>query len=316
MARIGKRRLVTLMMVLAGSSAAAPIRDPAFEARWRDGRAELDGYRLVVDRYGAPRSGRAALIYVTEPFSARERVKVDDPSKHPGDVLDVLKLNFVRDFQTGIYDYSTMVSTFVRTDDLSPLKVSFTSAEWCGNVYEEMLLDAGRVTQRVSSYFEGESGTRSLDRPAAGVLEDEIFIRLRGLHGEWLPAGELRRVPFLERAFWRRLAHRPARWTTATIERLVRPESVRVPAGTFRATRYVVRTEDREGTFDVELADPHRIVRWAWTPAGGGEPKHALGGFDRGELAGSARLPYWKLNRPGDERYLDSLGITPTIPRR
>jgi len=310
------KRAVSILLV-AGTCAAAPVSapDPAFEARWRDGRAELDGYRLKVNRYGAPRTGRAVLVYVTEPFSARARVKLDRPELDPRDVVDVLKLNVVRDFQTGIYDYNTMVSTFVRTDNLKPLKVSFTSTEWCGNVYAEMRLDPHRITEQVFSYFEGESGVRTIDWPAGGLLEDELLIRLRGLHGEWMRSGERKRVPFLAGAFWRRLAHRRADWTSATIERLAAPERIRVPAGTFATIVYVVRAADgREGRFHVEAADPHRIVRWEWIPPGATGQGRGLGGTDRGELTGSRRLAYWKLHDPGDERYLDSLGIGPAAP--
>ena len=115
---------------------AAPLRaaDPSFDSYWHDGKAELDGYRLELTRYGAPRPAQAVMIYVTEPFSISKHVKLDDPSRSPQDVVDVLKLNLVRDFQTGIYDYNTMVSLFVRTSDLEPLKESVTSAEWCGTV--------------------------------------------------------------------------------------------------------------------------------------------------------------------------------------
>lgn len=298
--------------LLAGCTAAAPpARDPGFGAWWHDGRAELDGYRLVVQRYGHPRAGQGVLVYVTEPFSIAQRVKVDDTARHPGDVWDVLKLNAVRDFQTGIYDYNTMVSTFVRTDDLVPVKVSFTSAEWCGNVYEELRVDSTRIGDQLFSYFEGESGSRTVPRPAGGVLEDELLILVRSLRGPWLPPGGTRQVPFLPGTLWRRLAHRPLAWGTATIARASRTSRVHVPAGTFDVDTWTVRVADgRTGTFDVEAAYPHRVVRWHWAPAAGGP---ALGGTDAGELTGSIRAAYWRLNQPGGERWLDSLGIAPTV---
>src|SRR5437867_10830625 len=56
-----------------------------FDAVWHAGRAEVDGYRLTVERYGHPRSGRGVLVYVTEPFSRSRHVKVDDPSANPAD---------------------------------------------------------------------------------------------------------------------------------------------------------------------------------------------------------------------------------------
>ena len=282
---------------------AAPA--PSFDAHWHDGKAELDGYRLRLTRYGSPRAGRAVAIYVTEPFSRSRHVKLDHPAS-PGDTVDVLKLNLARDFQTGIYDYHTLVSLFSTTADFTPLKVAFTSSEWCGQVYEELNVAEGRLSQRLSSYFDGESAERTLERPAGGVIEDELFILLRGLRGPYLTPGGHRAVPFLASPFYRRMSHGEATWTTARIQRLARPEAVVVPAGRFMADVYVVRPGDgREGRFFVERSHPNRIVRWAWTTAAGG----CREGMDSGELAGTARLEYWRLHGVGDERYLGRIGL-------
>ena len=285
-----------------------------FDTRWHDGKAELNGYRLTVERYGHPRIGRAVLIYVTEPFSRSKHVKVDDPSKNPADTFDALKLNLVRHFQTGVYDYSTMVSLFTRSSDFVPVKATFTSAEWCGQVYEELNFDGARLAERFFSYFENESSEQTLPAPADGVVEDNLFILLRGLREDFLAPGQKRSVPFLASAFYRRLTHQTLAWSTATIERLSGSEMVRVPAGTFEAWVYVVKPADgREGRFFIEREDPHRVLRWAWAPPPKGATgrAHLLGGTDSGELTGSSRLQYWKLHDPGDETYLEALGLQP-----
>jgi len=303
--------VIVLLLLAAAPPAPAEAPDPSFDTHWHDGKAELDGYRLTIDRYGHQRRGRAVAIYVTEPFSRSQHVKLDDPSKTPGDAVDVLKLNLVRDFQTGIYDYHTMVSLFATTADFAPLKLALTSSEWCGQVYEELNLSGSTLSQRRSSYFEGESAERTLAIPSGGVIEDELFILLRGLRAPYLSAGGSRTAPFLASAFYRRLAHRAATWTTVRIERRVRPETVVVPAGRFATDVYVVRTEDgREGRFDVERSHPHRIVRWAWTPAAAGGRRE---GMDSAELTGTTRLEYWRLNGPGDQRYLGRIGLGPEV---
>ncbi len=151
--------LVAISFIRAAPPMAEPGGDPDFGSYWHDGKAELDGYRLRVLRYGHPRRGRAVLVYVTEPFSASKHVKVDDASKNPADTFDALKLNFVRRFQTGIYDYHTMVSLFTRSSDFSPVKITFTSAEWCGQVYEQLEFVGTRVPERFDSYFENESAS-------------------------------------------------------------------------------------------------------------------------------------------------------------
>src|SRR5512142_2190543 len=93
-------RCAAMCAALASSTAA---RADDFWTFWGDGKAELDGYALVEPRYGQLREGTAVAIFVTEDFSDALRVKAD-PGKHPkSDVVPVMKVNLVRDFQTGIY---------------------------------------------------------------------------------------------------------------------------------------------------------------------------------------------------------------------
>ena len=302
------------MLVVAAASSPAVNGQTDFGAHWHDGRAELNGYRWSVTRYGQPRDGQAVMIFVTEPFSDSKRVKVDDPSKDPPDTLDVLKLNLVRDFQTGIYDYNTMTSVFVRTADFTPLKVSFTSAEWCGHVYEELIIGPKRIEQRFFSYFEDESSTGTLPGRPDGVGGDDLFILLRGLRGAYLEPGQKRTVPFLAGAFARRLRHIPLAWGTAEIERLTGTREIEVPAGTFTVDVYVVRPDDgRVGTFFIEQPYPHRIVRWQWKATGTG--RRASEAAETGELTGTSRVEYWRLNSNGDERHLEQLGVTTVVPQ-
>lgn len=305
-------------LVLGAAMAVVPVEGdaspPEFGSHWHDGKAELDGYRLTVQRYGQRRSGRAVMIYVTEPFSESRRVKVEDPSRDPADTFDALKLNLVREFPTGIYDYHTVISLFTRSADFSPVKLAYSSAEWCGQVYEQLDFQRTGITSRLHSYFEGESSTRTLERAPRGVVEDELFILLRGLRGAFLEPGETRTVPFLASPFYRRLTHQPIAWTSATLARSRTTERVRVPAGTFEADVIEVRPADgRVGRFHVEQAYPHRIVKWSWTRGAAGS-RERLEGTDAGELTGTARLEYWRLQGEGDERYLERLGLSRPTP--
>jgi hypothetical protein len=272
--------------------------DDPFESHWRDGKAEIDGYRLVVSRYGQDRDGAAVMVFVTEPFSESKRVKEDRPPANPRDTIDVLKLNLVRDFQTGIYDYNTMVSLFVRSSNFEPLKISFSSAEWCGQVYAELVFRGKQIRGMYASYFEDESGPIAISRPKGGLTEDELFVALRGLRGDFLPPGEQRRVPYLPGVFFTRLFHQPLAWTEAVVKRDAKPQTVTVSAGTFETMLYDLRIGDgRVGAFYIEAAYPHRIVKWSLPPD------------VSGELTGSTRLAYWKLNRAGDESYLNEIGL-------
>jgi hypothetical protein len=289
-------RLATMMMALLALITTTAVADQ-FGDHWYDGKAELDGYRLKVSRYKELRDGTAVMIFVTEPFSESERVKVNDHKKNPSDVVDVLKLNLVRDFQTGIYDYNTMTSVFVRSSDFEPLKLTFSSAEWCGHVFTEMIFRE-KVEGHISSYFEGESGDIDMERPEGSIVGDNLFVLLRGLRGDYLGAGESKRVKLLPGAYYSRLTHRPIEYTDATISRAAAIESITVPAGSFEVMRYDVTVgDDRRGVFWIESAYPHRIVRWELPPDASGE------------LTGSARLEYWRLNGEGDESYLEQIGL-------
>ena len=288
------------LLLLLFLSLAAPSSAQDFWRHWGDGKAELNGYTLKQPRYGALREGKAVLVFVTEDFSDALRVKAD-PGRHPAaDVYPVLKLNAVRDFQTGIYDYNVMTSAFLRVAPGWPVaKVSFSSQEWCGHVWHQITPRNGRLQGLFHSYFDGEAdGTDDLPFPKDGVLEDALPILLRRWNGAYLKAGEARTVPFLPSLLWVRLNHRPLAWTTANVARAASPRAVTMPAGRFEVDVYSVEIADgRKLGFEIETAPPYRLVRQT--------------GPDGEELSlrGSTRLPYWQLNAPGGEKHLKELGL-------
>jgi hypothetical protein len=291
--------------------ASAPLFADEFWRTWGDGKAELDGYALTQPRYGHLRAGTAVMVFVTEDFSESARVKAD-PGKHPkSEVHPVLKLNFIRDFQTGIYDYNVMTSTFVRTEfsgaDLWPLdKTSFSSQEWCGQVYMQWIPRGGELVGVVHSYFDGEEAEPRLPLPKGGVLEEQIPILIRGLRGPWLQPGEKRTLPFLPSQLHARLQHVPAAWGEATVERAPRSEKVekvKSVLGELAADSYRIAVRGGDTTtWTVEAAEPHRILAWKSTSG------------EAGQLTGSQRLVYWEMNQPGGEKALKALGLSPLQP--
>lgn len=284
-------------------TAAASPAAPTFEQHWQDGQAEISGYRLTVNRYGEPRLGQAVMIYVTEPFSTSQFVKVDDAAAAPGDTFEALKLNLIRDFQTGVYDYNTMVSVFTRSADFSPVKITCSVAEWCGHVFEEMRFHVDRIETRIASYFQGESAEILLDPRPDAVAEDALFIQLRGLRGPRLEPGETEMISLIESAFLRRLHHRALHWEEALLTRREGTVRTEVPAGEFDVTVYELSVPDQPPrTYFVEEAYPHRIIRYEF------------GQSETLELTGTARMPYWELNGAGDESHLEAVGLQP-LPR-
>ncbi|MBX2801145.1 MAG: hypothetical protein KTR31_25920 [Myxococcales bacterium] len=299
--------LLTALSLVACSDGAeaseatpvAPTLSSAFWDHWGDGRAELSGYRLKTPRYGEIREGRATLVVVTETFTDATRVKSD--GRHD-DEYPVLKLNEVRDFQTGIYDYNVMTSSFLRLDGSGPIgepvKVSMGMQEWCGHVYEQLVPRDDALTWTSHSYFDGEADReRALPRKRGGVLLDALPLLVRGLVGPLVKPGARATYPALPTLTHGRLAHTDPRWTTVSIQHDADSTSVTVPAGTFETT--TVHTSVAGGastTWSVETAWPHRLIRWERSDG------------EVAELLGVERLAYWQRNREGDESLVEGLG--------
>ena len=152
------------------------------EKYWYAGDAEISSYKLEQARYGEIHEGQAVMIFVTEPFSANNMVKVDAPSDSD---ISVLKLNYTKKFYTGLYPYSMMTSTFFPFENsLHSLKVTSSSQEWCGHTYMEMQ-NKGKFEIGINSYFENESAELSVPK---NLLEDDIWSKIR-LDPEHLPEG-------------------------------------------------------------------------------------------------------------------------------
>jgi hypothetical protein len=274
----------------------------SFWAHWGDGRAEMNAYTLTTPRYGQLRHGRTVLVFVTEDFTDAQRVKSDGGHD---DEYPVLKLNEARDFQTGIYDYNVMTSTFLRIDGRGafgmPVKVSLSVQEWCGSVYEQLLARGSELVLHGHSYFDGEADhERRLPNPQGGVSMDALPILVRGLLGDLFAPGGSTDVAVLPTLLSGRFAHQPIAWTKAHVTRSVGGQTVEVPAGSFVVHEVTVAPDGGASTtWQVEDAWPHRIVAWASTDG------------EKAELLGSERLPYWQLNHEGEEVLLEHIGLPP-----
>jgi hypothetical protein len=304
--------------VLAGCGAASPqapvmgrIYDAAFWETWGDGFAEVSTYDLVMPRYGANRDGESILIFVSETFSNRQRVKAD-PGKNPkADEFPVMKVNWQKNFQTGIYDYSEMTSAFLGLAAVDGraagtlAKVAFTRQEWCGQMFVQALFDAPRVRVAGSSYFDGDGDlTQTLPVPAKGLSEDGLVFWARGMAGPFLKPGESVEAPFLTGLRSARDAHQPLAWSRVNLARGTTTQKVETAAGEFVTDIYAANLANGKGyLFFVESDAPHRLIRWQFSSG------------ETGELYASERVKYWELNRPEGVDALRQLGLEPRAPR-
>jgi hypothetical protein len=253
----------------------------------------------------------AVTIFVTETFSNSLRVK-SDPGKRPAsDEVPVMKLNLVQDFPTGLYDYNLMTSTFVALSPVngrpagSATKVSFSSQEWCGNLFGQLLFDPGSARLTWHSYFDGEAdSSRTLAVPPDALAADAILLWARGFAGPALSPGQRREVPLAGSLRFSRLRHRPLEVGRATLTREAAITRVTVPAGAFETEK---RTVEIAGgpvwTILVEKAEPHRVIQWETSEG------------EKASLLGSERLPYWQMNGEGQEAALARIGLKPRTSR-
>jgi hypothetical protein len=279
-----------------GGAASASVDADTFASYWYGGLAELTGYSLTQARYGALREGTATLIYVTEPFSRRRHVKVDDVVGAGEDAAPSLKLNASREFVTGIYPYSMMTSVFTPVGaGARTLKVTTTSQEWCGHTFTQLNRAGNGWRLRAFSYFESE-GDRSLALPDVW-LEDEVWTTLR-LNPRALPLGDLQMLPG---TIYQRLSHTEfePQAVTATIADDSSDSTLRVYSVEYPDLRRTLRIRFR-------AAFPHEVEGWQETYPDGGEMLTT-----NAQALGRQRLAYWELNAPGDEAWRDSLGLTP-----
>jgi len=278
-------------------SAAKP--SPEFMSYWKSGLAELASYNLITERYGELRKGQGVLVFVYEEINADTRIKVESDKTPSAKQVPVLKLNNVLKFTTGIYDYSVMTSVFAGlaggpgvSRPFEPRKVSFTSQEWCGNVFHQIIPRKEGLESEIHSYFESEGDAKvNLPYPAASgpvYYEDEMPILVRELDGAFMSEGETRKLNIIPGLWERRKRHVPLAFTTATLTKAGK-ETVKTGTESHESVKWILADAGITTTYHVESALPHRLLAWENTKG------------EKGELIASIRKTYWEHNHTQDE---------------
>lgn len=268
-----------------------------FSDYWYQGKAEITHYELEQARYGEIHRGDAVLIFVTEDFLPDKQVKLEDYSKGKANAASILKLNFTKTFNTGIYPYTMMLSVFSPVEiNRYPhaLKVNATATEWCGQVYTQINNRPNGFNVKSFSYFEKEGDEDFLLDKA--FLEDEIWTRIR-LSPDRLPLGDIKLVPGILAS---RLRH--IRLAVETAQTAVRTHADTV--------FYSVRYPNSGRSLDIQFRNefPHDIFSWNETYKDGfGE--HAKILTTRAVKKKSILLDYWNKHAVADSVYRKELGF-------
>lgn len=267
------------------------VNSPTFKNYWYAGEAELSSYKLSQARYGELHEGTAVMVFVTEHFSKKDLVKTDQPSSSDPSVL---KLNFTKKFNTGIYPYSMMTSTFLPVNKPKhSLKITMSSQDWCGHSFFS-LENRNDYKININSYFEGESNDNLVFKKH--YLEDDFWSIIR-INPKKLPTGKLDVIPSF---FFLRLAHIEVKpyAAEASIEK----------AGDKTIYTITYPEVDRVFKIEFESAFPHKILSW--------EDEYYSGwGEDRKKLKTTAKLmktiksDYWNKHKNQHSELRNELGL-------
>lgn len=267
--------------------AAAPL-PASFNNYWYQGKAEITSFEVQQERYGEIRKAEQVNVFVTEDFSKQKQVKLDDAGKAGTDRVPVLKLNAVRRYHTGIYDYSMMQSVFTPVDGSKTLKTTCSVQDWCGQVFcQYNLKDKGYQVHQFS-YFETE-GDSDTKIGAVPLLEDELWVRLR-LNPDNIPAGKVSLVPA---SFFLRLRHKPV---------VAHPATLTIEKGGAENTLQI-RYDDMPRSLAIrfEASSPYRILGW--------EEKDGEKLMSKGTKKASVMSPYWSQHNLEHDGLRDSLKL-------
>ena len=286
--------IIALIMLACNASETYPMKnkiDPELEKYWYEGKAEITSYKLSQARYGEMREGRAVMIFVTEPFSEKSMAKSDRPSSSD---VSVLKLNFTKNFTTGIYPYSLMTSSFFPVEGgKHSVKISSSSQEWCGHSFME-LQNSGKFSINTSSYFEGKSGSLSLSK---NLLEDDVWSMIRLKH-EDLPKGEIKMIPSFS---FLGLMHKETKAYDCQA-------SLSTDNKGNQQYKLFYPELDRTMIIIFESSFPHKIIRWEETYVDGyGSQRQKLS--TTGEAIKTIKSAYWGKNSNADSMLRNELGL-------
>ncbi|PWH82738.1 septum formation inhibitor Maf [Algibacter marinivivus] len=260
-------------------------KSPEFNTYWYTGEAEISSYKLEQARYGEIREGTAVLVYVTEDFLPKVQVKADyqNPKNIP-----VLKLNATKNFNTGIYPYSIMQSTFYPvSNNKHALKVSSSMQEWCGHVYAQ-LNNRDQFQVMSHSYFEGEADQNfKLDK---AILENELWTKLR-INPKSLPTGDLKIIPSFEYSRLRHINIKPYQ-----------------ASAILKSNSYTISYPELNRTLSITFNPnfPYDILSWKETFKSGFGPQAKILTTKATKLK-TIKSAYWQKNSNKDEALRETL---------
>ncbi len=263
------------------------ILSKEFNDYWYNGEAEITSYRLEQARYGEMREGKVVLVFVTEDFLPEVQVKANNYSEKN---IPVLKLNATKNFNTGIYPYSILQSTFYPVaNNQHAVKISASVQEWCGHVYTQ-LNNRDEFEIMSHSYFQNEADqTFKIEKT---WTENELMTKLR-IDPKSLPIGKFEIIPSIE---YTRLNHKTIKAFNAIAS---------LDNGIYTLF-YPELNRTLKINFNIQF--PYDILGWEETsPSGYGASAKIL--TTKATKLKSIKSAYWSKNHNADEGLRETLKL-------
>jgi hypothetical protein len=247
---------------------------------WDDGQAEVSVYDGEEMLAGAKRAFVAYSVVVAESLDSKTLVKVETAG---ADQRPVLKYNLILDIPTGISSAKQMASLFFCRETMAPLKASFSSQDWCGNVFQLWRHDREQLEVRSYQSSEGDRTYPLTLEQAEPVFYDSLPLWLRS-----------------------RSPHHERNWTIQLVRRRLTSSAPEPQVVTAHLVFQGIRQgQNNEGRALVELHDGEAVDRFFFDPSA----PHSLLEWVRADgtryrLRNVQRLPYWKHTSAADRKLL------------
>ncbi|MEO8028906.1 MAG: hypothetical protein ABI823_20665 [Bryobacteraceae bacterium] len=304
--KITRRRLLGAGAAAAAIGTTQAQPESAFWKSWSDGRAEVSSYDLTIPYGRELCQGVALAIFAPDEFSSSDRVKAE-PGRHPkADVFPVMKLNLIKEYQTGISNRHEQTASFLAFGSVngrlpgSLTKASFSRQDWEGAIYQQLLFDQKAIRSVLHSYRDGEGDQQKvLEFPISAISEDSLWFWARQMAQPYVERGEYRLAPILvsmqsQRDTGQPIAIRQGKFTRSPVN-----QRIALPGGTFNVELCTVQIDASIRKFWVEREAPHRVIRWETSEG------------EKGQLLASKHLKYWEMTGKGGEDRLKELKLLP-----
>ena len=259
--------LAIILLLLSESAGGGELSDLTI---WDEGLSEMSYYDATDTVYGSQRHYTRVHLFNRQWMDPVTGVKTEPTS--PG-AVPAFKFLMAEQIPTENYNYRYLATLFLRLSDLTPLKMTSSSQEWCGQTFKHLRWTEDRLDVQSFSYFPDE-GDRTYQRGADAVPFESLFVLVRnvvasgrGQHLQLLPSMRSNRQVVPDSA-------------PATLVPDAATKGVSVPLGTFKVRRVQLQSEQQSAWFDVEVAAPHRLIAFE-------------AGHQSGRLQSVERRAYW-----------------------